>query len=212
MTERASSVGLEGSPQWLVEVLTLGRLPTHGPTVNDIPDKAKGYGTVESVGAQNRLLDLPIVRCVPQAYHDMFSLPTEAEQDRLQRLDRLSRVTTPDTVARPVHYASKSRRRMGNLIGKSQIYRSTLKTGDHDGSSSSEDESEVETQPVRKRGRASQGEEEKETKLRDEDAWNADFSLCKVGSFAVVHAMYDTKYGMSITKVRVCGQCPKKKC
>lgn len=201
MAERASSVGLEGSPQWLVDALSQGTLPTHGPTVHDIPDRAKGYGTVESVGARNRLIDLPIVRCIDQEYQEMFSLPTEAEQDRLQRLDRLSRVTTPDTVARPVHYVSKSRKRMADLISKSRIYRSTLDKGDdHDGSSSSsESEDEVAEHSVRKRSRSTEEVEEK-TKFPT-DSWGADFTLCKVGCFAVVNSLYDSTYGMSITKV-----------
>ena len=47
----------------------------------------------------------------------------------------------------------------------------------------------------RKRGR------EEEKKLEPDDAWDADFSLCKVGSFAVVHSLYEQTFGMCIVKV-----------
>ena len=206
MKERAKSIHLEGSPEWLVEVVTTGKLPTRGPTVNSIPDRAQGYGTVETVGAQDRLLDIPVVRCISSAtFNDLFALPVDVEEDRLARLDRMSRVVTPDTEARPIQYISKTRKRMDDLIGKVKAHRATLSKGAEDDIevSSSESESEREQEPnprKRQRQRTTQNEEKEEL---PEDSWGADFKMCKIGSYAVINSMYGDSSGLSVSKVTI---------
>lgn len=209
MKERAKSVGLEGSLDWLVEILTTGQLPTNGPTTNPINDKAQGYGTVESVGAVGRVVDLPIVRCVSTTFAVMFNLPLDVESDRLTRLEVLSRVVVPDTEARPLRYVSKNKKRMVDLAQKVRTYRATLghKSDDEDVSSSEVDSEDDEPIAPRKRRQqlSSQAEEKapKARKLRAEDEWDADFKDCQVGSFAVVNSMYGDSFGMCILKVTI---------
>ena len=204
MREREHSVRLDGSLNWMISVLKDGKLPTHGPVVENVSDSASGYGTVEKVGVDSRVVNLPIVRCSPGLEHAvMFKLPLESEQDRLTRLEQLASVMTPDTVARPLFYVSKSKKRMMTLIGKTQSFRSSLSSlgsRDAEDAESSSSESSGGDEPKRNR-RKRREREEKKDQLGPEDEWSADFSGCQVGAFAVIHAKYDTGCGMSIVKV-----------
>lgn len=119
------------------------------------------------------------------------------------RLEQLASVMTPDTVARPLFYVSKSKKRMMTLIGKTQSFRATLsslESRDAEDAESSSSESSGGDEPKRNR-RKRREREEKKDQLGPEDEWSADFSGCQVGAFAVIHAKYDTGCGLSIVKV-----------
>jgi len=91
----------------MIDTITLGRLPTQGPTTTaNIPAKTVGYGSVELVGVSNRSVDLPIFRAkIGASFAEMFNLPHDVEEKRLERLEQLANVRQYDVECRPLTYS-----------------------------------------------------------------------------------------------------------
>lgn len=140
-------------------------------------------------------MDLPIFRGkVDTTFDEMFKLPRTAEEDRLRRLEQLSKVPTHDVECRQVHYSRKRKRFLG-LIRLTKARKPQQEDEVEDGVEDGLEEEKSVPTALRE---DSQGQLEN---LHAEDEWPSKMEDCKIGSFAIVHSLFVSSHGISIIKV-----------
>jgi hypothetical protein len=199
MLETAECYGLDGSLNWLCDMAQDGSLPTRGPVddTTHIPEKAKGWGTVELIGVGTRTYHLPVIR--DQVYHDQsefWTLPEDQQTQLEARRHNLENVRQFDVLDPHVRYqrqtaantggCSRSQPKPTTKVSKHKS-RDVISDSDcHEADMSDDELKTSDRRHSKKPGteHVDDGDDRVTSQKLDDDTWGVDFSMCRPKHFA----------------------------
>lgn len=197
--QSALAADLGGSLEWLRDLVRTSKMPTHGVDNVKIVSKAQHFGSVEQVGVETRLYDLPIIRPEKMAQPEMFHLKEQKTEVKMSLTnDNVKQpVTAVGSVCFMKRKVSKSKRAMIDLRGKRRRPNPAVKAGSNkkNDAANSADNDEPSC------------DDDEEVTYDSPHSWGQKIEDCHTGCYAVVHSLYSSGFGLSITKVLPKCQC-----